>query len=66
MILTCIRQMSKESALISYKTLKRTLTVDGASIWISRWTRSAIPAYMVVPPERTMLLNSSLRTSRSL
>lgn len=42
-----------------------TLKPGGASAVTSFWRRSAIPGYMVVPPERTMLRYRSRRTSRS-
>merc|ERR1712112_623168 len=39
--------------------------VDGARAVISFCIRSAIPGYMVVPPERTVLAYRSLRMSTS-
>merc|ERR1719420_1942945 len=39
--------------------------VDGARAVISFCIRSAIPGYMVVPPERTLLAYKSLRMSMS-
>ena len=39
--------------------------VDGAKAVISFCMRSAIPGYMVVPPERTVLAYRSLRMSTS-
>uniref|UniRef100_A0A182TXX1 Uncharacterized protein n=1 Tax=Anopheles melas TaxID=34690 RepID=A0A182TXX1_9DIPT len=41
------------------------LIVDGASEVISFCIRSAIPGYMVVPPDRTLLAYRSLRMSTS-
>merc|ERR1719433_2316992 len=39
--------------------------VDGARAVISFCMRSAIPGYIVVPPERTVLAYKSLRISTS-
>merc|ERR1711937_444373 len=39
--------------------------VGGARAWTSFWTRSAMPGYMVVPPDMTMLPHRSLRMSTS-
>jgi hypothetical protein len=39
--------------------------VDGAKAVISFYIRSAIPGYMVVPPDKTVLAYRSLRISMS-